>query len=284
MELTTIVHNYIRNPFPLWECEVTKGLVQNKFNELEKYQLLNPNEYSTARCINDYSVPLGTRLSIFNNIDKGTVYLETFSDSLRDFYEEHGLYPYLDHDLESNAVLSKLKDAMAVFDLVKPSQGCVTNLVRSIQVLKQVDSEIDTSYSHPKIPFSIFLSVCDDNSNLSSLRVAESILHEAMHLKLTLIESVVQLVKPNTGNLFFSPWRDEKRPAQGILHGLFVFRAVHDFYLEIVSTYNDDKEIINFFEYRIKDIKQEIESLKDFYNNVDLTMAGKSLVIELIDL
>ncbi len=217
--------------------------------------------------------------------DKGEiVYLEAPSfEYLLKFYDEHGLYPCSEDDLESNAAITKLKSAFAIIDLVKPAHFCITKLVRSIQVLKQEDEEVDVSYSHPKIPFSIFVSVCQDNSMLSNLRVAESILHEAMHLKLTLIENVMPLVKPNTGNLYFSPWREEKRPAQGVLHGAFVFCAILHFCKLILSNLKSLNEI-NYVLFRIQQISDEIKQLKDFHLCDDLTTDGAILIKNLLPL
>jgi len=283
MGLVDIVHNYIKQPFPLWECDVTNALVQNKWIDLRKRDLSNLNDYSTARSIN-YAVPLGNRYPISANLENETMYLETSSlEYLQGFYDEHGLSPFSDQEIESNAILPKLKSAMAMIDLVKPAHICITKLVRSIQVLKQEDPEIDVSYSHPKIPFSIFVSVCHDSSPLSSLRVAESILHEAMHLKLTLLENVVILVKPNTRNLFYSPWRIEKRPAQGILHGLFVFRAILAFYNDLEKIL-DPKIVASYINNRKEQITNEFVELKNFPLCPDLTLYGAILAKNLLPL
>jgi hypothetical protein len=282
--MKSIVHSYIENPFPVWETRVTEALVQNKWNELKKYQLHDPNEYTTSRFLNKLPTAQVNRFSILNGFENEVIYLETPSfNYLDNFYSEHGLHPCNEIELVSNNALTKLKSAMAVIDLIKPAYSCVTKLVRSVQVLKQEDAEIDVSYSHPVIPFSIFVSVCQDNTAPSNLRVAESMLHESMHLKLTLIENVIQLVKPNTGNVYFSPWRDEKRPAQGILHGLFVFRAILDFYNEL-STILDSRIISDFLNIRKEQIGYEISLLKQFQYCFDLTKDGAILSKNLLPL
>ncbi|MEJ7684092.1 MAG: hypothetical protein WKG06_40815 [Segetibacter sp.] len=102
---------------------------------------------------------------------------------MQSFYDEHGLELLTENEIEADGALWKLKKAISILRLIEPAYNCITDLIRSIQILRQPDVEIDLSYSHPQIPFSIFLSVCDDDSIVSSLRVAESILHEAMHLK-----------------------------------------------------------------------------------------------------
>jgi HEXXH motif-containing protein len=280
-ELEEIVHKYLEAPYPLWEYPVTKKLVESKRENLEKKQGISFEDYTTPKvlCGNINELELRTPLI---NIQNEIIYAEAASfDSLKSFYAEHGLVPCCKNEFEVN--LSNLKKALAIFDLVSEAKYCIGKLVRSIQILKQDDPEIDVSYSHPKIPFSIFVSICNDDSTISNLRVAESILHETMHLKLTLIENIIPLVIPFSANLYYSPWRDEGRPAQGILHGLFVFKAVKEFYLEIIDKFKD-RNIVNFLEYRIEDIRKEIESLSDFKNNVDLTIYGKTLAFALLNI
>lgn len=282
MSLVDLVYNFLNQPYPLWEYALTEKLVQDKRDQLKKDQFLEIKNYSTARCLINSSVPQEIRLPIVVTPDDEIVYLENPSfDLMAYFYQEHGLIPLTAQEFELNGALSKLNSAMAMLTLVNPVHSCITKLVRSIQLLKQDDVEIDISYSHPKIPFSIFVSVCEDNSTISNLRVAESILHEAMHLKLTLIENVVPLVKPFTGNLYYSPWRDEDRPAQGVLHGLFVFRAILDYFL-IIANLNYSQEVDKFVADRIESLKSEIRTLHEFSDCTDLSKQGSLLVFNLI--
>ncbi|MFM9951815.1 MAG: aKG-HExxH-type peptide beta-hydroxylase [Saprospiraceae bacterium] len=277
MNLTDTVINYLSSPYPIWECEVTESLVQNKWNELRKEKQLDINDYSTARCIANSSISNGTKIPLSGISSDEIIYLESPSfDQLGDFYQEHGLAPLFEPEFKSNQIITKLNKAMAVLALVKPAHSCIAKLVRSVQVLKQEDAEIDVSYSHPQIPFSIFVSVCEDDSDIFNLRVAESILHEAMHLKLTLIEGIVPLVKPFTGNLYYSPWRDEGRPAQGVLHGLFVFKSILDFYCQIAPNIGFNK-VGDYLEFRKFQIINELNELKDFFVCQDLTQDGANL-------
>ena len=201
---------------------------------------------------------------------------------LHSFYNEHGLEPLNEQEIESN-VLCKLQGALKILQQVKPVFDCIENLVRTIQVLRTGDADIDLSYSHPKIPFSIFVSVCEDDLDISNLRVAESILHEALHLKLTLIENILPLVNTDIDNTYYSPWRDENRPTQGILHGMFVFKVIKDFY-ELLSTKdlaNSDQES-DFIKYRVEAIHYELQLLTDFPKSEGLTHFGKELARRLI--
>jgi HEXXH motif-containing protein len=252
-----------------------------KWEELRRSFLLNSDDYSTERAYTKTTSLIGDRFSIPNSENHNLIYLEAPSfEGLGDFYQQHGLEPYLKIELTLNEVLSKISSALALFDEVGTLRKCISILVRSIQALKPSDHEIDISYSHPDIPFSIFVSICDDNSIISNLRVAESILHEAMHLKLSLIENVIPLVKPNAKGLFYSPWREVKRPAQGVLHGLFVFRAILDFLNVFENAYSD--QIPDYLYIRKETINKEISQLKSFASCKELTEDGQKIASRLL--
>jgi HEXXH motif-containing protein len=280
MELATQIHKFIEYPFPLWETNLTKLLIQHKWSDLQKHGLDGPVDYSTPRVwLKNPVIEQSKRIAVANNntfLEMPSFYL------LKSFYDEHGLEPLTEKEIEANAVLQKLGGAMSILKYLKSACDCITILVHSIQVLQQPVAEIDVSYSHPEIPFSIFLSVCEDESTISNLRVAESILHEAMHLKLTLIENIVSLVKSDN-NLYYSPWRDEERPVRGVLHGLFVFRAIYKFYSELNKS---DKlgNVGNYFNLRKEQLENEISSLKGFPQSLGLTDYGAILATNLLPL
>lgn len=285
MSLKEKVDRFTRHPHPLWETELTAMLVSDKWSTLAIDRSINPDNYSTAFSLHRGNSPIAavpTRVILSTDESNGTVYLESPSfELLQTFYEEHGLVPSSDLEINANSAWTKVKTALNLLDQVSLANDCVKKLVRSIQVLNQEDPEIDVSYSHPDIPFSIFVSVCPDNSMLSTFRVAESILHEAMHLKLTLIEGVTPMIIPAAKGLYFSPWRDELRPAQGVLHGLFVFRAILDFYTALVPRVTAAREIV-YLQDRITQITEELNSLRSFPDCKDLTKDAAILTKNLL--
>jgi len=282
-DLIQLAHRFIEQPFPLWENELTTALVENKWKELNQKGLSNRDLYSTAFAITfENRIPV-VKLPISKSTKNETVFLEFPQPELSDFYEEHGLVLCNEEELIASDALEKLKAAMAVFESIPDLHACISKLVRSIQVLKQDDPEIDTSYSHPKIPFSIFVSVGHANSPLSSLRLAESILHEAMHLKLTLLENVVPLIEANSKATFYSPWRDEERPIRGVLHGLFVFRGILEFYKASISCSNSSF-VLGFLKNRIDQINQEIKKIEGFHRCQGLRQEGANLSKNLLPL
>lgn len=279
MAIQKIIQNYLEQPLPLWENEITQLLVDYKWAALAKQYQITPNTYTIVKCVIKNKSVTETNLSLpVTNCD---IKIELPSDDLKRFYEKHGIEPVEITTIESENEITKINSALCVLKQIEPVYDFIIKIVKSVQLIKAECPDIDVSYSHPEIPFSIFFSVCDEVSTISDLRVAESILHEAMHLKLTLIENVVPLIVHNAKGLYFSPWRDEPRPARGALHGLFVFKALLDFFEAIVVTNVTEKKYI---ELRINQIKQDLYQLKYFALCPDLTIYGASLLRNLLPL
>lgn len=274
------VLQFIQHPFPLWETALTSLLVEDKWHDLKTKGFSAPDSYNTAGIwLDNPSLKMAEKKCI----PQSNLQLEMTSAHLDTFYEENGLELLSEDEIEKSGTLLKLSKAISVLHLIEPAYECITDLVCTIQVLRQPEPEVDLSYSHPQIPFSIFLSVCEDDSTISNLRVAESILHEAMHLKLTLIENTVPLLKPNDHSVYYSPWREDERPVGGVLHGLFVFKAILEFYKELYKT-KKLLEADHYINTRNSQVKKEIAQLKDFEASSGLTSAGASLARSLLSL
>jgi hypothetical protein len=114
-------------------------------------------------------------------------------------------------------------ERIAPLDGLSESLG---SLISSCHVLA-ADRGYDVSHTTPALPFSIFISIPAPDERHAELRLAESVIHEAMHLQLTLIESTVRLVEQADATAF-SPWKRTARPVQGVLHGLYVFAVIHE--------------------------------------------------------
>jgi HEXXH motif-containing protein len=142
-------------------------------------------------------------------------------------------------------------------------------LVRTLHVLR-ADTGYDVSHSDPTIPFTIFVSVPSPGEKDSVIRVAESILHEAMHLQLTLVEAVVPLVAAEGEG--FSPWQRRARPIRGLLHGLYVFSVIARF-MDYIAGLRPELNGKAF--QRRAEIEEEVALLEDFSDY--LTSPGKAV-------
>ena len=100
----------------------------------------------------------------------------------------------------------------------------VEQLARAVHLLHQNDPRKDISFSDPKIPLSVFISVPMGNKD-GAARTAEGIIHEVMHLQLSLVEHFIPLAKDDSAR-HYSPWKREYRPVSGLMHALYVFGAI----------------------------------------------------------
>jgi len=88
----------------------------------------------------------------------------------------------------------------------------------------------DVSHSEPRWPHLIFVSL-PPPTHVGDLRLAEAIVHEAMHLNLSLAEGRTSLIEDDTQ--LYSPWRSTARPAGGVLHGVYVFAVLLRFFEDL---------------------------------------------------
>ena len=151
--------------------------------------------------------------------------------------------------------------------------------MRSLHVIDSDGDETDVSFSDPSMPFSVFVSVPRIRSETTGLRIAEAILHESMHIHLTLLAQVAPLVQPQ-GKLYYSPWRNEQRDSEGIIQALYVFSAIRS-YLTVFPTWQS-AEAGRHVESRIEQIDSQIEQARYFRGCDELTPDGEVLVARLL--
>lgn len=178
-------------------------------------------------------------------------------------------------------VSARIEEALRILGAVPTALASVFSLVRALHLIDPADDENDVSFSEPGLPFSAFVSVPGPGAVAGSLRVAEALLHEAMHLQLTLVEAVVPLVAPTEGT-YFSPWRNECRTAQGVLHGLYVFRVIDAFLREVSF---EDPALARWRRHarqRRATIARQVRKIDDFRGCRDLTADGAAFVARLL--
>ena len=178
--------------------------------------------------------------------------------------------------------LNSVHAAAAAALLALPDAADATSaLVRSLHVLAVDGPDYDASCSDPAVPFSIFLGVHPRPVRHDALRLAEGLLHEAMHLQLTLAEAVLPMVAGLTEERY-SPWQGCKRPVQGVLHGLFVFRAVQRFLAAVADAPGTGREDRDHAQRRVGEIEREVGQLAGLAASPDLTEDGCRLAAALL--
>ena len=172
-------------------------------------------------------------------------------------------------------IIEMIRSALATVASIPNLNAIIADYLRILHVLESPETEIDISYSDPKVPFSIFVSVPSYKSN-GRIRLAESIIHECMHLQLTLIDTEVPLVEDRTV-LAYSPWQRTTRPLYGVLHGLYVHAVINSCF-EILKrgfslSSNERAHIIK----RQIQIAEEVQQVATIDSKEGFTVAGRRL-------
>ncbi|WP_174296884.1 aKG-HExxH-type peptide beta-hydroxylase [Sphingomonas bacterium] len=228
--------------------------------------------YSTARALAGDPAPRRIVTTLVPIQGPGEpILVEAFAGSIPQRYAELGIR-------EARLPPDRLRDALAAglaeLAASPAAAATVAALVRSLHPLMTADPAYDVSYSDPEVPFSVFVGIHDAPVKHEGLRVAEALVHEAMHLQLSLAEDVVPLVAGEEER-WSSPWQRRPRPAQGVLHGLYVFRAVEELLCAVPAS--ADPSRTEYLRRRLEAIDAETAEAAAVAASGELTPTGRAL-------
>ena len=231
--------------------------------------------YSTARYLADLD-PVVVRTVVFPDlgIDSG-MQLELLPEALSGRLRKRGLEFASEEDMNETGFQGVLSNAIVLIRNVPPLLGTVAGLCRSLHVLVASGIDFDSSYSDPSLPFSIFVS-CPPPTALNRVeRLAENIVHEALHLQLSLVEAAEPLVLENQEKVrLFSPWKNEPRTLHGILHGVYVFGNLRYFWNCVADS---SPQFSAFAGQRIEEINRELATVAQLPTKPALSAMGQQL-------
>lgn len=271
---------------PLWFPGLAAPLTARWWRTLHQQTAITKNGYGTSRIrAGNGGAPrhIVDRLSVsLRGEDTASVILiETLPENDRHKYQKMGLTFYSRAELTTPPIFDCLQDAMHILAHVPTLQKTVGSLVRVCHILKPEDDDYDVSHSDPHVPFSIFISVPQQRGANCELRIAESIIHEAMHLQLTLLEQALPLICPSD-EAYFSPWKGELRSPQGILHALYVFRVIDQFLEHLLTLSIWSSGSVDYMRNRRTEVEQQIRHVEPFADCSALTELGTYLVRRLL--
>lgn len=149
-----------------------------------------------------------------------------------------------------------LADAEGLIASVPDLHKIVRERVRGLAMIASPGPDYDTSHSEPAWPGWIFVSIPEGGPR-SALRLAEGVIHEAMHLNLTALEHHFLLTLPNYE--VYSPWKQETRAASGVLHGFYVFVCLAAYFQKVWEAQSFASDAARS---RIEAILGEIEAIE----------------------
>ncbi|HEV7506749.1 MAG TPA: HEXXH motif-containing putative peptide modification protein [Thermoanaerobaculia bacterium] len=269
---------------PLWFPTITADLADAAWSKLGRDFRITKASYGTARVllrdpwenrqvVVSFGVPVGA--------DCDGIPVELLPESLARQCVGPDVRFFGAEEILGNGVFGRLEEALEIMGGVPTVLPTVCSLVRALHLIDSADDEVDISFSEPGLPFSAFISVPGSSAVAGAVRVAEALLHEAMHLQLTLVEAILPLVT-QTERTYFSPWRNEYRTAQGILHALYVFRVIDDFLGAACFEGPALAPSRQHAEVRRAMIAGQVGEIQDFRGCADLTANGATFVARLL--
>ncbi|MGW4243651.1 HEXXH motif domain-containing protein [Nocardia sp. NPDC004722] len=102
-----------------------------------------------------------------------------------------------------------------------PMRDCLRSLA-PLSVDAMVDS---SSYTSAHGTGCVYTTAATDGCHL-----ALTLIHEIQHTKFGLLTDQVELFDPDPESRFYAPWRDDPRPVLGLMHGIYAFFGVVDFW------------------------------------------------------
>ena len=231
--------------------------------------------YSTSRFLDDSKPDILYTIGFSEHAADSSVSVERLSPVFAARWQSVGLRFASEADLSDMEFRRTLVSSLEFIGMDLPLEGTVAALCRSLHVLVADGRDFDVSYSDPSLPLSVFVSCPLPGERNRVERLAENIVHEALHLQLSLVESVQPLVIDNPDEtLVYSPWKDEWRTVRGLVHAVYVFGNLRSFWQGVASK---QPKSSSFAQARIRTIETEMTGAAHLVEDGSLTVAGRRL-------
>jgi HEXXH motif-containing protein len=172
-------------------------------------------------------------------------------------------------------------------------QGWVSKITTSLDIIKMVDKNLFNSISknlHYIIPLTLYqeqIRTSFSTAELGSvifisdggtlLDFCEALIHEYYHNELNALLEFKSLFISGVGNVFYSPWREDLRPIGGLVHAIYVFVGVIQFYSQVLNGHHLSDDVRAHRDSIANKVKLAFQQVDEN----SLTIKGKELVIKL---
>ena len=263
------VSEFIEGPCR-WDWRAPARLREQVFGDASAWR-----SYSTAWFLDGSNPHILHTIGLSEHAADSAVSVERLSPVLAARWRSVGLRFASEADLSDMEFLRTLVSSLQFIGMDLPLAGTVAGLCRSLHVLIASGRDFDVSYSDPSLPLSVFVSCPLPGERNRVKRLAESIVHEALHLQLSLVERVEPLVIDGPDeDPVFSPWKDELRTVRGLVHAVYVFGNLRHFWNGVASKCPESS---SFAQTRIQTIDAEMVGAAHLVEDRSLTVAGRRL-------
>ena len=276
-DLRDLVRAALSRPADPWFPGIAYPITGAAWQRLVRHGFV-PANYGTNRWLEGNPAAERSELATLDLDDSRKCVIEVLPASTRNQYQDFGLV--FSESGSTGAEVAAIQSALSVIASVPSLFTAVAAYLRSLHLLQAPGLDFDVSHSDPEVPFSIFVSVPPPDRE-GPLRLAESIIHECMHLQLTMIETILPLV--GAGNAAaFSPWQQRARPFRGILHGVYVFSVIDACLQALDGSGSLAPDETAFVRKRRREIAHEVAQVDHFAIAEELTDDGGVLVGQLL--
>lgn len=167
-------------------------------------------------------------------------------------------------------------EALAIIEGWRPAVAEELRLICSaVQFVRDPSAHPDkiVSFSDDSVPGALFVSIMQRDGLIDAYDLADSLVHEYRHQKLYLFERQYPTTGPAA--LVVSPWREDLRPASGLLHAIFVFVELRRFWEHVRDA--GPGRLHNRATAQLEDTKRNLAEAFQTLADCDLTPAGRAL-------
>ena len=253
-----------------WDRQAPTRLRRQVFGDLSAWR-----SYSTSRFLDGLAPCVLHSVEFAEAVVGSGVNIELLPAMLAGRWRTLGHRFATGADMKEMGFLETMVKSLDLIAKVHPLQGTVAGVCRSLHVLLGSGRGIDTSFSAPSLPLSVFVSCPQAAERDRAERLAENLVHEALHLQLSLVERIEPLIldipdeKP-----IFSPWKGEGRTARGLLHAVYVFGNLQYFWKFAASRFPASS---SFAQARVETIDRQMADATHLLESGSLTAMGRRL-------
>ena len=236
--------------------------------------------YSTSKYLGGVEPIVLYTTEIDGSMVDSALNVELLPKEIADRWQMQELQFATDTDIRDMRFLEVLTKALDLIRVASPLLGTVAGICRSLHVVLAPDRDFDVSFSDPCLPFSAFVSCPLAGERDRAERLAENLIHEALHLQLSLVETIEPLViglpdeKP-----VLSPWKGGGRTVRGLVHAVYVFGNLRCFWKCIAARVPGSS---SFASRRIETIEYEMARALHLAESQSLTPTGRKLAVSFL--
>lgn len=210
---------------------------------------------------------------VLSRVGRGDLEIGEHDDWLRKPFGET-----IEFEDEATAARGRVIVAEAL-DIVEAWRPTLARELRTIcsavQFVRDPSAHPDkiVSFSDNSVPGALYVSISQSGGLIDVYDLADSLIHEYRHQKLYLFERRHPTTYP--GSLVVSPWREDLRPASGLLHAIFVFVELKRFWEHVRD--HGPARLHNRALAQLDDTERNLAKAFETIRGCELTKAGRAL-------